>query len=855
MTTTTNNHSHKHHDRNPYDSDNDSNNDEDDLSPPSPDVNSCTTVEELCAALTHLTAQDARIDGKLRTLLLKQSELEHSLTRLDLLRAHLGTQVVAARTLSNTMLSPAAATAHRISSAVRRLDIEQSRVKATLEVVEQVTELKACVLGVTGSMGAPQDWETAASFLHRAGKIPQEIIRGEFAEEIVPTAEVPDLPSVTLENAAESLCGLFLREFERAAEATDGEKVTRFFKLFPLIGRTDVGLEVYGRYVCQGVAARARDALAAKRQAVADGAGGLGDFFYANAVTRLFEHIANIVEQHGKLVERHYGQGRMGKVIERLQVEADTQGGIIIDTFTDERNINRKLTDIKSYAFSFLVQSYMPSTRGPMGGPPRSGSPAPGGTTHRNSEDEGVDVKEVDMLLSEIGVMLGRWSLYCRFIARKCLPPEPKGLAETDILPPLAIPPVITNSALYRKVQDRLIVPFNTMTTFFCRRSVEKAFQLDESSSDLSLSLTSPASSTNPPYITSAVDDVMYIVNNLLQRALHTSQRALVNNAISTIGRVLGSDFVGMIQRKMQVESYPKSPSGIPGAPVPDDKILGFLVLLNNLDVASDYTHRLIGTFANASLSVPGAESNPGMEANSDNAVPLEELFPFQTDAAIVRDALRGMETSFEGKAGELINDGIMVFFNQVVKLKLRPLLAEAFRDVEYLILPGDDENVYTHTDPDGEDEQEGISPESRDELVKLRFQAGWDALMTPYKRILTEKVFNKLLNTTASYFSKLLEKRIWGYAGRISELGAIRLERDVAGVVGVVVRGGLYGVRDAFARCSQICLVVNMEEDEVGDLLTEGAGSDGGEDGDGVEWVLEVEERRRARGMVVGKR
>ncbi|CAZ84937.1 unnamed protein product [Tuber melanosporum] len=846
MTTATNGRNHKPRDRNPYDSDDDSSN-EDDFSPPPPDVNSCTTVEELRAALAHLTAQDACIDNKLRTLLLKQSELEHSLTRLDLLRAHLGTQVVAARTLSNTMLSPAATTAQRVSSSVKRLDIEQSRVRATLEVVEQVSELKACVLGVTGSMGAPQDWETAASFLHRAGKIPQEIIRGEFAEEIVPTAEVPDVPSVTLENAAESLCGLFLREFERAAEAADGEKVTRFFKLFPLIGRTDVGLEVYGRYVCQGVAARARDALAAKRQAVADGAGGLGDFFYANAVTRLFEHIANIVEQHGKLIERHYGEGRMGKVIERLQVEADTQGGIIIDTFTDERSIGRKLTDIKSYAFSFLVQSYMPSTRGPMGGPPRSGSPAPSGATHRNSEDEGVDVREVDMLLSEIGVMLGRWSLYCRFLARKCLVG-----AKTDILPPLAAPPIITNSALYRKVQGRLIVPFNAMMTFFCRRSVEKAFQLDESPSDLSLSLTSPASSSNPPYITSAVDDVMYIVNNLLQRALHTSQRALVSNAISTVGRVLGSDFVGMIQRKMQVECYPKSSSGIPGAPVPDDKILGFLVLLNNLDVASDYTHRLIGTFANASSNIPGVDNNLRVDASNHTVAPLEELFPFQADAAIVRDALKGMETAFEGKAGELINDGIMVFFNQVVKPKLRPLLTEAFRDVEYLVSPEDDENAYPRSNPDGE--QEGISSESRDELVKLRFQAGWDTLITPYKRILTEKIFNRLLNTTASYFSKLLEKRIWGYAGRISELGAIRLERDVAGVVGVVVRGGLYGVRDTFARCSQICFVVNMEEDEVGGLFTERAGS-GGEDGDGVEWVLEVEERRRARGMVARKR
>jgi len=45
------------------------------------------------------------------------------------------------------------------------------------------------------------------------------------------------------------------------------------------------------------------------------------------------------------------------------------------------------------------------------------------------------------------------------------------------------------------------------------------------------------------------------------------------------------------------------------------------------------------------------------------------------------------METAFKGKAGELTNNRIIVF-NQVVKPKLRSLLAEAFRDLEYLISP-----------------------------------------------------------------------------------------------------------------------------------------------------------------------
>src|SRR5262249_37413872 len=150
-------------------------------------------------------------------------------------------------------------TAGRLSGRVKQLDLEKSRVEDTLGVVEQVAELKACVNGVVGSMGAPQDWEAAAGYLSRASKVREEMARGAFAASIVASVEEPAW--VTLEGARESLCGLFLREFDKAASDGDGTKVTRFFKLFPLIGRADVGLDVYGRYVCQGVAGTARATL------------------------------------------------------------------------------------------------------------------------------------------------------------------------------------------------------------------------------------------------------------------------------------------------------------------------------------------------------------------------------------------------------------------------------------------------------------------------------------------------------------------------------------------------------------------------------------------------------------------
>ena len=375
------------------------------------------SVAEIRETLARLNEQECSVTAQLDALVSSQKDLSRELGRLDLLRAHLSSQAVLTRSISNGLLSSAASTANRILNEVKRLDLEQARVKGTLEVVEQVAELKACVLGVVGSMGAPQDWETAAGYLNRASKIPKETVHGAFAEEIVPTTEVPDPPKVTLEQAAESLRGLFFREFEKAAQEGNGTKVTRFFKLFPLIGKPDVGLDVYGRYVCQGVASRARANLNAGTR----GNQRRESLFYANALTKLFEHIAQIVEHHGGLVEQHYGQGRMVKVIERLQLEADIQGGIIIDTWSDERSIDRKLTDIRSYAFTFLVQSFLP-TQPSRSGTPRAGSTASGNiaTEVQAREEEGVDMKEVDGVLSEIAVMLGRWALYSRFIANKC---------------------------------------------------------------------------------------------------------------------------------------------------------------------------------------------------------------------------------------------------------------------------------------------------------------------------------------------------------------------------------------------------------------------------------------------------
>jgi conserved oligomeric Golgi complex subunit 4 len=770
-------------------------------------VYSAKSVAEIRVALAQLQQHEANVASRLDFLISEQRSLQRELGRLDLFRAGLSTHASKTRSISNGMLSDAASTAKRISSSVKKLDLEQERVKATLTVVEQVAELKACVLGVSGSMDAAQDWETAASYLARASKIPKDVITGDFAARVVPTAEVPDQPAVTLEHASESLCGLYLREFDKAVKENDGGKITRFFKLFPLINRSEVGLDVYGQYVCQGVAARARANLNA-------GTGGnqsKDGFFYSNALTKLFEHIASIIEGHGGLVERHYGAGKMARVIERLQMEADLQGGIILDTWADERRIDRQLTDIKAYPYTFLVQSFAAPARN-NAGTPRSHSPAPA----RISEDEGVDMRQVDLLLNEMTSMLNKWSLYTRFVTEKC---NTAGKAE-EVEPPT--PMFLTNSVLARKIQERVIAPFNTMTTFFFRRSVEKAFQLDEQPSELTLDPRKPLLSS-PPHISSAIEDIMYIVNKVLTQSLTTAQAPIVSSVLPSISRVLNSDFIGLQQRKMRDESYPKA--AIPGQLPPEATIISFIVLINNLDVSTTYITQIIN-----SRITPTNASTPQ----------LSTLFPTPAELQTATTALNSLTTAFTEKTTALLSDAASVLFNNVTKPRLRPIIADAFRDTDYQLTRTQHEDLVSSLTDSGAIDSGSFSPE-----VRQRFALGWDALLKPLGRLLTDRASDLLLTQTLSYFAKLLEKRIWSYSGRVNALGAPRLEHDVNEVVRIVVKGQKYSYRELFERCRQICVVMTMEEEEWEEVES---GEDGGE---GVADRLSAEERMSARAMI----
>lgn len=425
-------------------------------------------------------------------------------------------------------------------------------------------------------------------------------------------------------------------------------------------------------------------------------------------------------------------------------------------------------------------------------------------------------------------------------------PPADPDVSSPPTSPPLTSPSFLQNSALPKKAQKVLIDPFKTLSTFHLRRALERALQLDEQPASLSLHL-SHSLPGNPPYITSAVDDVMYVVSQLLQRALSTSSAEIVTSTCATTARVLGSDFIGMMQRRMRDETYPR-PAVAGGLP-PEDKVIGFIVLINNLDVAIDYIIRIV----HGHLDVVDDQSQRKGANGRATRRSLADLFPMGKEAQAVRTALEGLETGFSTKARELLGDGITVLFGQVLKPRVRTLLGECFKEADYSANAGGATSSHADSDRDGMSDgfSDGDATESgaggRKKSIKNRMQHGWDLLTRPLKRVLTAGAYDKLLSATVTFVAGSLERRIWAYHGKVGTLGAVALERDVVDVVNIVTRGERFGLREGFARCVEIVTVVNLEEEEWEGQMKEGEGEGGGEMG----WVLSGEERERARALL----
>lgn len=456
----------------------------------------------------------------------------------------------------------------RVGTKVRKLDAEVGRVTEGAERVGEVLELKLSLQSLRDAIAA-HDWEQAARSCAQAQAVPEAALHSGFAARVVPSAVDPSPPDVALPALREQLLSSFAHEFKAAAAQKDEQGTSRFFRLFPTVGAEEEGLAVYSDFVVGLVKKPTTKATALSHIA---------------HLTSLLESIALIIDQHQPVVEKYYGSGRMVRVLQRLQSEADRTVRSLVEAWEEERRVGRLIADARKTPFTYLkdplrgtAPSNAPSAVNALsalshaqqsaigaaatsllatyagGGHKTSSAQAAPSTTPaaEEAEPEGPDLRDVDRALGEMVALSGRWALYRRFVWNRLVDEDEAEEAEEDADEQDAVRrnesrgeasnvlSTLDTSDSQRAVEHMLRTYYEPLEAWYLRVSVEKAHRLDVP--DLS----------SRPYLSSVVDDVFYLLKLVLHRAFSTGSLGTLQHVREATAAIIERDYLGVLQKKM----------------------------------------------------------------------------------------------------------------------------------------------------------------------------------------------------------------------------------------------------------------------------------------------------------------
>ncbi|KAH8102832.1 COG4-domain-containing protein [Cristinia sonorae] len=752
-------------------------------SPSRPDPSTLTTLSDILASISALESEDAELSTSLTELLSAQEPIDVALRRVQSLEPYFNDLHLESGLLSETV-SATALTAQRVGGKVRLLDEEMRRVREAGETVGQAIELKSSLAALQLSIEM-QDWESATRHCARAMALPLEVTSGAFAESAVPTAENHLPPAQTLQLAREQLLEVFRRNFEEASKARDAAATSRFFKLFPAIGWEAEGLQAYASFVVDLVRVRAPASAKAS-----------SPLYYITALTALFESIAMIVDQHQPVVEKYYGPGKMTGVLERLLQESDRVVKDLLEGWEEERGMKRKLNDIGNTSAQTIVATQIRKTT--------SGATIP--------DEDVIDAREIDKVLSEASGMAGRWSLFRKFLydrlrdqegsedntsdddanaepaqLKKAVSPAPaEGVAEDPVLN------AVESSVSRQLMDDMLTTYYIPLEIWYIRSAIDKAHRL------------STPDRTQSPVVTTTPDDAFYILKVVLTRLLSTGSASLVKKLSKQLQEVMDREYSGVIKRKLDdvYRTGGAASSAAMREKMERESRQSFIILLNDLDTSSSHMERLVKESGSSQAILQSFLDSEVGEAKEDIAS-LANIIPR------FRSTLRA---------------GVEQLFNQLLRPKLRTFIPDVYKDVTYTL------------------DDDGYAAAEYNDVVRKRFTKAWEGLVEGYKDAFTESNYRLFFGLALDVLVRPWEAFIKGL--KYTELGAIRFDRDLRAITSYLSSQTAFGdVREKFIRLQQISTILNLDsEEDVEEFFN----------GSGIAWKLNEQEARTIAGLRV---
>ncbi|RMZ94018.1 conserved oligomeric Golgi complex subunit 4, partial [Brachionus plicatilis] len=284
--------------------------------------------------------------------------------------------------------------ADNVSSKVRQLDVAKGRVSSCIKRVTDILDLKACTDGVTEALNE-EDYESAANHIHKYLSFDKDSLRLKSGTIDVAEKNFLDQSFNVLQESKTKLQAIVNEKYDLALQSQDVPQMERFFKIFPLIGLSESGIEKFSSYLCDQINHSADKNFSAL--VITDKSNERWSVMFADALILLFERVARTVEAYQPVIEASYGHGHMFLFIKNIQKECDKQSVRILDKFKEIRQLNIILRN---------VQNIINFNRNPSN------------FSNGQRIEERIDPRDLDELLTEITLISARSALYGNFVIK-----------------------------------------------------------------------------------------------------------------------------------------------------------------------------------------------------------------------------------------------------------------------------------------------------------------------------------------------------------------------------------------------------------------------------------------------------
>ncbi|XP_062091291.1 conserved oligomeric Golgi complex subunit 4 [Humulus lupulus] len=703
------------------------------------DVRSLTDVGAMTRLLHECIAYQRALDLELDSLLSQRTDLDKQLLHLQKSAEVL--DIVKGE--SDHMLSNVSSTADladHVSGKVRELDFAQSRVKSTLQRLDAIVERGNCIDGVKKAL-ENEDYEAAANYVQTFLQIDDKY---------------KDSGSDQREQLMESkkkLEGIVRKRLSAAVDQRDHATILRFIQLYTPLGLEEEGLQVYVGYLRKVIGMRSRLEYENLVELMEQNASGVGQnpVNFVGCLTNLFKDIVLAIEENHAILKGLCGEDGIVYAICELQEECDSRGTLILKKYMEYRKLPKLSSEINTQNKNLLTVGV---------------------------SNEGPDPREVELYLEEILSLMQLGEDYTEFMVSKI-----KGLTSVD---PELLPRATKafRSGSFSKVVQDITGFYVILEGFFMVENVRKAINIDEHVPD---SLT-----------TSMVDDVFYVLQSCLRRAISTSNISSVVAVLSGASSLLSNEYHEALQQKMREPNLgAKLFLGGVGVQKTGTEIA---TALNNMDVSSEYVLKL----------------------KHEIEEQCAEVFPAPADREKVKSCLSelgDMSSTFK----QALSAGLEQLVGTVTP-RIRPLL-DSVATISYEL-----------------SEAEYADNEVNDPWVQRLLHAV-ETNVAWLQSLMTANNYDSFVHLVIDFIVKRLE--VIMMQKRFSQLGGLQLDRDARALVSHFSGMTQRTVRDKFARLTQMATILNLEKvSEILDFWGENSGP--------MTWRLTPAEVRRVLGLRV---